>query len=437
MTILARRPQETPARPATGIAILGCGFVSDFYMATLAAHSGLRLVGAYDRDPDRLAAFAQHHGVRAYRDLDDMLRDEAVELVLNLTNPRSHFELTRACLQAGRHVYSEKPLAMDSAGAAELVHLARQCGRRLAVAPCSLLGETAQTMWKALSEGAIGQVRLVYANFDDGMMHRHDPSRWRSASGAPWPAADEFEIGCTYEHAAYLLSWLAAFFGPARRVNAYSACLLPDKGVPVATMAPDFSVGCIEYDHGIVARVTNSIVAPSDRSLVIVGDEGVLYTKSVRDDAAPVYLQRPATGLLARGLRSGLGYLRSCLAPLGSLPVSFGDWRVERKVTYARRPAFRSAARNKPVDFLRGPAEMAEAIREGRDCRLSAELGLHLTELIETLQHPERFGFQRQIRSSFEPIAPYPWTSAPTRGAFVGQRHQSPAGGEAARSTVP
>ena len=159
----------------------------------------------------RLNAFHEYYGIRRYAALDEILNDSSVEMILNLTNPRSHFELTRACLLAGKHVYSEKPLAISSVQAAELVELAKQQGLRVATAPCSMLGETCQTMWRALKDRMIGPVRLVYASFDDGMVHRMNPTRWRSASGAPWPAKDEFETGCTYEHAAYVLSWLAAF----------------------------------------------------------------------------------------------------------------------------------------------------------------------------------------------------------------------------------
>src|ERR1700730_11098055 len=124
------------------------------------------------------------------------------------------------------------------------------------------------------------------------MIHRFNPTKWRSASGSRGNAKDEFEIGCTYQHAAYVLSWLAAFFGPARRIQAYASCRIPDKGVAVDEMAPDFSVGCIEYDQDIVARVTCSIVAPADKSIVIIGENGLLHTKHVRDDASPVYLRR-------------------------------------------------------------------------------------------------------------------------------------------------
>ena len=107
---------------------------------------------------------------RATLSFEQLVADPSLELVLNLTNPRSHYEVTRRCIEAGKHVYSEKPLAMDTAGARELVDLARQKNVYLASAPCSMLSETAQTVWEALREGVIGRVRLVYANFDDGMI---------------------------------------------------------------------------------------------------------------------------------------------------------------------------------------------------------------------------------------------------------------------------
>ena len=113
-------------------------------------------------------------------------------------------------------------------------------GLGLASAPCSLLGETAQTVWRALRERVVGTVRLVYAEMDDGMVFRMPYRSWVSAAGVPWPAKDEFEVGCTFEHAGYYLTWFPAFFGPARTVTAFSACLAPDKqtDVPPATRGP-------------------------------------------------------------------------------------------------------------------------------------------------------------------------------------------------------
>ncbi len=392
------------------IAIIGCGYVADFYMATLRHYSDFSLAGAYDRDPSRLDAFTQHFGVRRYASQDEVLNDTRVDMVLDLTNPRSHFDVTQACLLAGKHVYSEKPLAMDGAQAAALAGLAKQRGLGLASAPCSMLGVACQTMWKALEDGAIGRVRLVYANFDAGMIHRMTPSRWRSVSGAPWPAKDEFETGCTYEHAPYVLSWLAAFFGPALRVTAFASCQVPGKGIPLDTAAPDFSVGLIEYDDDIVARITCSVVAPSDKSITIIGDAGILRVRNLRNDASPVTIMRTPPSRIAPGIRARLQLMAERVEHVFDLPWSVSAPVVERRVKPAFRPRFLSSGANKPVDFMTGPHELAQSIREGRACRLSPELGVHLTELIETLQYPERFDRTRTLRSRFDPIAPLPWT---------------------------
>ena len=165
------------------IAIVGCGFVADYYLATLPSYPELKLIGVTDRDPDRAARLAAFHSVPRFGSLDDLLSDGRVELVINLTNPRSHHDVTKTCLEAGKHVYSEKPFAMELEEAQELVAIAERRGLGLASAPCSLLGETAQTLWKALRERVVGTVRLVYAEMDDGMVFRMPYRRWVSRRG--------------------------------------------------------------------------------------------------------------------------------------------------------------------------------------------------------------------------------------------------------------
>ena len=279
------------------IAIVGCGFVADYYLATLPGHAALKLIGITDRDPDRATRFSLFHHVHRFASLDDLLSDDRVELVLNLTNPKNHYAVTKACLDAGKHVYSEKPLAMDLEQATSLVELAEFKGLRLSSAPCSLLGETAQTLWKALRERRVGTVRLVYAEMDDGMISRMAYRAWASASGNPWPAKDEFEVGCTFEHAGYYLSWFPAFFGPARTVSAFSSCLVPDKQTdePLNEEAPDFSVACITFESGVVARLTCSIIAPYNHTLRIIGDDGIISTKDCWFYRSPVLIRRPIT----------------------------------------------------------------------------------------------------------------------------------------------
>ena len=99
------------------IAIVGTGFVADYYMTTLARHPGLVLAGVFDSDLQRLAQFSAYHKVRAYPDFGSVLADKTVSIIVNLTTPQAHYAVSRSALEAGKHVYSEKPLAMDLAEA--------------------------------------------------------------------------------------------------------------------------------------------------------------------------------------------------------------------------------------------------------------------------------------------------------------------------------
>jgi predicted dehydrogenase len=385
------------------IAIVGCGYVAESYAKTLGNYPELKLIGAYDRNDQNLLAFSNRWSIPTYRGFELLLDDPSVELVLNLTNPRSHYEITKRCVAAGKHVYSEKPLAMDSTTAHELVDLARRKNVYLASAPCSMLSETAQSVWRALREGVIGRVRLVYANFDDGMIApKLSPWSWTNETGVPWPAKDEFEVGCTYEHAGYVLTWLAEFFGPALRVTSFASCLIPNKGIAVDAMAPDFTVGCIEYPGGVVARITCSLVAPRDKSLTVVGDDGVLSVADVRNDVCPIYVRSIPASRWRAAIQRRVNRLK------GWFPGWDDEWHIWSRYPMARQRPRAFASTDKPVDFCRGPAELADAIREKRPCRLSPELGWHIAELIERLQYPERFRDRPALVSTFDPIQPLP-----------------------------
>lgn len=371
-----------------GLAIVGCGFVADYYVKTLSLHPELKLVGVMDRNEERASKFSAYHGIPYYKTLEELLADPQVDIVLNLTNPRSHFEVSKASLEASKHVYSEKPLSMDFGEAEELVKIAESKGLYISSAPCSLLGETAQTLWKALREKVVGDVRLVYAEMDDGMVHQMAYQKWLSESGTPWPYKDEFEVGCTLEHAGYYVTWLAAFFGPAESVTAFSSCLIEDKqtDVPLEVNAPDFSVACIKFASGVVARLTCSILAPHDHTLRIIGDKGLLCTDDCWYYRSPVYIRKRIT------IRR-----KTFESPLKQKYPLLGQGN---KYKYKG---------SQQMDFSRGVAEMAEAIAQKRPCRLSARYSLHINEIVLAIQNAFETGAPYKLKSTFEPIEPMPW----------------------------
>jgi predicted dehydrogenase len=375
-------------------AIVGCGYVADFYMSTLGNHKQLELAGVYDRNPERARAFSEFHHTRSYEALDAVLADSSVELIANLTNPGSHFEVSMAALKAGKHVYSEKPLAMALADAEAVVQFSKSQNLTLAGAPCNVLGESAQTMWKALRDQKIGTPRLVYAEIDDGPVPFFDYKSWISVSGAPWPAQDEFEVGCTLEHAGYYLGMLTAFFGPARSVTSFAHVLMEDKLLPLKKNAPDFAVACIEFKSGVVARLTCSIYAPHDHRLRIYGDNGILSTDACWHYGSPVYLST----------RTPLR-MKFEKYPKVAKTVGLGP----NKLPLVRPAKFESGKGKNHMDFCRGIAEIADSVSEKRPCRLSADWYLHVNELALAMQDPTAYGATHELKSSFEPMMPMPW----------------------------
>jgi predicted dehydrogenase len=371
-----------------GIAFIGCGFVADFYNNTLKHHKNIQLIGVYDKDKARTDHFTQYFKTFGYDSYEAVLADTRVDIVVNLTNPDNHYEVTKAALLAGKHVYSEKPFAMRQDHAQDMVNLAKERNLMLSAAPCSMLGETAQTIWKALREEVIGKVLLVYAEMDDGMIHQDNYKRWASDSGTLWPYLDEFHVGCTVEHAGYYLAWLPVFFGPAASITAWSDCLIPNKMEDEATpQSADFSTACIRFASGVVARLTCGIVAPHDRSLRIVGDKGILEIKDCWDYDAPVYLRRWIK-IMGKRIEHPL---KKRIKPVRSL-----------RVRYAKKASHQ-------MDFSRGIAEMAAALIENRPCRLSADLCLHINELTFAMQNAGNNGICHEVKTTFEQPLPMEW----------------------------
>jgi predicted dehydrogenase len=365
--------------------IIGCGFVADLYMRSLAQYPDTQVVAVYDRDASRLKTFCAYWKLTAANTLQalfDATPDNGI--ILNLTNPHAHFEINRACLEAGFHVYSEKPLATDMADAHALHRLAKAKNRLLASAPCSVLGEAAQTLGKAIRDGVAGTPRLVYAELDDGYIPQAPYEKWISESGAPWPAEDEFNVGCTLEHAGYYLGWLIAIFGPVRRVVAASAGLIPDKSTDAA---PDFSVASLFFEAGMVARLTCSIIAPHDHQIRVIGDKGVLGVSKAWDNGAKVKFRRRM--VIRRRL------LESPIAKRIRVPGPTHP-KVGR----------RGAA---SMNFALGPVEMANSLHEHRPCRLSSDFALHLNEVTLAIQNAGDNTGAQDMQTRCELMEPMPW----------------------------
>ena len=404
----------------TRVGIVGCGYVLDHYMTTFPFHTDLEIVGVTDLKQERMDAVAKYYGLTTFSSLAKMVQDARPELILNLTSIGSHEEVIGDALNLGCHVYSEKPITLSLETTRALFDLAREKGLALSAAPCNMFSDSVQTMWKAIADGAIGAPKIAYAEFDDNPIYLMKPEGWRSRSGAPWPYIHEYESGCTIEHAGYHLTWLAALFGPAESVTAFSQVTVPEK---LPTRTPDFSVGCIQFKSGVVARVTCSIAGPSDHRMRVIGSAGEISTDTYRHYQSPVYLEEfTQLSLNARkahvvrrhpivagffnvgGRRLDLvsnrrsGATKGSFAPPASLP--------RRMVNRLKRQQVGSQ------DKVMGVAVMAEALREGRPQPLSPDFHLHITELTLAIQAAGADSCTHRMTTSFDAVEPLPSTQA-------------------------
>ena len=403
------------------IAFVGCGYVFDIYMRTRWAHPELQLCGIFDIDTARSMVVSEHYGLKVYSSYQALLDDPAVEIIVNLTSIRSHYDTTRRALESDKHVFSEKPLTTDLDRTRELFALAQSRSLVLTAAPCNLFSDAVTTMRKAVRDGAIGKPVLVYAELDDNPAHLMDLEKVRSPTGAPFPYVEELQEGCTVEHVGYHLAWICAMFGPAISVTAFSKNLIEHKtDTPLSPPdTPDFSVACLNFVDGVAARVTCTWVAPRDHRLRVIGDQGEITVDNAFHDQSPVHLERfSKVSLSARKaytVRSQplLGRIFGIGGRRVPLVRRWKSHAVEAERGVGRSPKHKlvSWLRRREIyaqDKLLGIAEMVCALRERRPQPMSPQYLMHLNELTLLIHSAGPGGRVAIPSTTFEPIGQLP-----------------------------
>ncbi len=319
-------------------AFVGAGAVAEKYAAGL-GESSLRLTAVCDREADRAATLAADHDATPYTDLATMLSAEAAPLVVNLTSHAAHAPVTERCLAAGRHVFSEKPLALDPDRADRLVETATERGLALGCAPTNHRGDAQRHARSFLADGRLGAVRLAYATAHVGRV-----TSWHSRPES------FLAVGPLYDGGVYPLSLLVSWFGPVERVRRADAVDAWPEGERERSPHVEAT---LEFDAGPTVSLRASFYV-DHRSrefygLELHGDDGTLY---LRD-----------TGALAAGR--------------DSVTVRGGD----REPTVAPHPQPR---REQP--YLAGPERLARAVERGALPRASARRAAHVVRVCAAVE---------------------------------------------------
>ncbi len=248
---------------------VGAGSIAEPYAASLEPTS-VSLAGVCDLDADRAAALAEEYGCRSFADLDRALTAVDAPVVVNLTSHAAHADVTETALAADRHVYSQKPLALDADRAAGLLESARNRDLALGCAPEPHRAPAQRRAGRLLADGRLGPVRLAYAHAHVGRV-----TDWHDHPGS------FLDIGPLYDGGVYPLSLLASWFGPVERVRTADTLDIWPERESQHPSAPSHVETTLSFSNGSTVRLTASLYAPHRGrefyGLELHGDDGSLY----------------------------------------------------------------------------------------------------------------------------------------------------------------
>lgn len=350
------------------IGIVGCGAISGIYFQNLAKLEGVEVVACADLDLRRCGEVGDRHGVPSAK-VEEILSDPSIDLVVNLTVPKAHHEVSLLALRSGKHVYSEKPLAIDLQHGRELLEEASARGLRIGCAPDTFLGAALQTCRKIIDDGTIG--RPLAAN---GFMLCHGHESWHPSPQFYYECGG----GPLYDMGPYYLTALVSLLGPATQVVGMAQTSFetrtitsrPRSGEVIDVETPTHLVSVARFEVGAIAQLTTSfdVWASELPCLEIYGTEGSL---SIPDP-------------------NGFG---------GSVRV-----RGSKDREWSEAPLVAGCAEN---GRGLGVWDMARAIEEGRPHRASGEMAFHVLEIIEGTHVSDREG--RHVNLSTHPARPAPF----------------------------
>ena len=356
---------QAPPEPVR-IGLIGCGRISAAYLEAAPDYPVLDIVACADLDRSAAARVAAEFGLQAL-DVDALLARGDIEAILNLTVPGAHAPVNLAALQAGKHVYCEKPFAVDPAAGAEVLAAARQRGLRVGGAPDTFLGAGHQTVRALVDAGRIGRVVAATAIW---LGHGHEgwhpsPAFFYAPGGGPH-----------FDMAPYHLTALVHALGPVRAVTAMAGRAFdtrtvgsgPDAGAAVPVQVSTHLSGTIEMVSGCLVTIAMSydVWRHSNPRMELHGTAGSISAPDPNRFGGPVAVAEPG-----------------------------GEWTEE--------PLRPGPARNARSIGL---ADLCMGLRTGAPHRCSGELAQHVLEVMDALERSAELRAQVAVDSRPDRPAP-------------------------------
>ncbi|ANF32709.1 oxidoreductase [Leifsonia xyli] len=264
------------SRGVVGVGVIGAGVISNEYLGNLTSFPDLDVRFVADIDVERARAQAEKFGVPGSGTVEELLADDAIEIVVNLTIPKVHVEVALQALAAGKNVWSEKPFALDRASGRELLEAGHAAGLRVATAPDTFLGSGIQSARRLVENGDIGAPLTALT-----LLQSPGPESWHPNPDFLFQegAGPLFDIG------PYYLTALVQLFGPVARVSATASKARetrvigsgPRAGESFAVTVPTHVSALYEFESGQTAQSVFSFDSKLGRTqFEVAGLDGTL-----------------------------------------------------------------------------------------------------------------------------------------------------------------
>ncbi len=359
------------------VGLIGCGHIAETYFRAHKYFNNFKIIKCADIIDSAAKKCASTYGIKSLS-VNQLLNDKEVEIILNLTVPKAHYKVAKSALEHNKHVYSEKPMAINLKDGKKLLKLSKKKNLYIGNAPDTFLGGGNQMSKNLIEKKFIGKINLGNAIFAFPGVQSYHPNP------EPWFAKKEG--GPVIDMGPYYLTALVNLLGPAKEVRASfmdgvshrTIGIGPKKGKKIKVNCPTTYLSTLIFENGTIIRFTLSfdVIAHQRNHIELYGNKGSIIVPDPNMFGGSVYT--------CNKLGNPWKEFKTQKMPLGKINIRSKSLRANESSTNSN---YRGV----------GLAEMAYCIEKRKKHRCSGELSLHVLDIIESTMKAAKYNKPQKI----------------------------------------
>ncbi len=362
------------------VGLIGCGHIAETYFRAHKYFNNFKIIKCADIKDKAAKKCASTYGIKSLS-VNELLKDREIEIILNLTIPKAHYEVAKKALLHNKHVYTEKPMSINLKDGEKLLKLAKKKKLYIGNAPDTFLGGGNQKAKEILESNSIGKINLGNMIFAFPGVQSYHPNP------EPWFAKKEG--GPVIDMGPYYLTALVNLLGPAKEVTGSIMMgvkkrvigIGPRKGKKIKVHCPTTYLATIVFENKVVIRLTLSfdVIAHGRNHIELYGSNGSMIVPDPNMFGGSVYT--------CKKLGEKWKEYKTEKMPLGKINIRSKSLRANEAPINAN---YRGV----------GLAEMAYCIENKKIHRCNGKLSLHVLDIIQSTMKASRTGIKQKIKTT-------------------------------------